>query len=209
MTIELFEILEKVRESPELYLDKVSFAALSDFIHNHSRKEFELGKRDRSVFSFHNFRKFVENLYNFEESENYFSLIPEIEKDDEKAFHLFFKLFDDYLKSRTILISENCLNFLSTIKDSPETYLGEASLNALRHFITGYSAREELLYGDLAAGINLCKFQSYIESLHNFSEESKNCFTLIEKIAKCDKEAFHLFFKLLDDFLANQKGAIQ
>jgi len=210
MSTNFFKFLKIIRNDPKTYLGEVSLFALDHFWTGYIIKEHEMNENVIGAVDLHKFQRYIECLYNLGTSTRGCShIVRDLSKNEEEAFHLFFKLLDEYMECESQLISVDCLNFLETVRKRPNLYLGIASFSALQHLINGYSAREsEEPSLRITIGANLYKFQQYVGDLYNFDEPSKNWFTPIEKIAKCDTEAFHLFFKLLDDFLTkNAEGA--
>lgn len=202
-----FKLLKLIRKNPELYLGEVSLFAFDRFWSGYITKEHEINENVKGAINLHKLQRYIEYLYELSPSSMGCSnTIRELSKNEEEAFYLFFKLLDEYVECESMLISVDCLNFLEIVRKRPTLYLGEPSFKALQHLISGFSTREEDEFRSMSRiGANLYKFQEYVENLYNFDEPSENCFALIEKIEEHDKEAFYLFFKLLDSFLENSQ----
>jgi len=96
--------LESLKEMPGLYLGGRSLLALRHFVRGYLAREEELGIKHEQGINLNDFQKYIENLYNLDNtSKDCFTLVYDLSEDKDNALDLFFKLFDDYSGSVTHL----------------------------------------------------------------------------------------------------------
>lgn len=92
---EIFSLLNKIKQNPNMYLGRPSLELLFAFItgcicfHNereHIFMEFLPG-----------FQNFIEAKYNIKKDYGWSSIIQEISNNDMEAFYMFFELLNEYL----------------------------------------------------------------------------------------------------------------
>lgn len=94
------------------------------------------------------------------------------------------------------------LILLNKIREKPKIFIGEVSLEPLRHLVNGYALRvydETGEYFDLIPG-----FQSFVANTYN-DYSSRGYEEIIRRYCESDEQAFYKFFELLDEFLKNKK----
>ena len=96
--------------------------------------------------------------------------------------------------------SEYLYDLLSRIKQRPGMYLGKCSITRLNMLLTGYSlARIELGLTETKEEEEFGNFQDWIETKYQ-STSNQGWDSLILLNSQDEKEAFHNFFQLFEQF---------
>jgi len=95
----LLKELKNIKDIPGLYIGCISLVALNYFILGYSVKEYQIeGENQKLIVNLREFESFIRKTYQLEGgAKGYATLISEISKNDEEAFHKFFELLEEYL----------------------------------------------------------------------------------------------------------------
>lgn len=92
---------------------------------------------------------------------------------------------------------KNLEEVLLKIKDDPEKYIGETSLNRLDHFILGYTLSQLDETGTSSEW--LTEFQDFVQKKYNVSYSFRFS-KIIRYFSTSDDHAYDKFYELLDEF---------
>lgn len=87
----LYEIIKKVKKSPELYLGKKSLERLDAFISGY------IVACDNNIEYFPGFSEFIQDRFNIHDSHRDTEIIQFYSMSDEEAFYQYFELLDEFL----------------------------------------------------------------------------------------------------------------
>ena len=93
----LIELLEKIRETPIIYIGKKSATLLKAFIDGYMDRELEINSKSQSTFC--GFSDFVVSHYNVCKNPNWDRIITAYTSNDDMAFEEFYRLLDEYLSA--------------------------------------------------------------------------------------------------------------
>jgi hypothetical protein len=92
----VYDLLSEIRKCPQMYIGKLSlerlFAYIGGFKHHAMYKDDCLD----------GFTQFVANYYDINTDHNWSDYIRFFSATEEEAFHQFYRLFDEYMASKTI-----------------------------------------------------------------------------------------------------------
>ena len=97
------------------------------------------------------------------------------------------------------------VKFIKSIKDNPQMYIGEPSLERLRYFMNGYLVCElNLESGNEQDNMFWTRFQEYIQKHYNINS-SQHWTKIISFFSSSDRASFDKFFELLDEFVETEE----
>ena len=101
----LYELLQKIKENPRLYLGKKSLERLHSFLNGYAVclydrcGELHPSELCPSLWFFTGFQEYVQKKYRITSSQSWDKIIDFHSSSDEEAFYKFFDLLDKFLKA--------------------------------------------------------------------------------------------------------------
>jgi hypothetical protein len=94
----IYEIIEKIRVRPGMYIGRSSVSVLFDFLVGYKTARRELGIKltDKEADFCEHFHEFVEKRYNLHTSNSWAKIIMLYCHDEKAGLEIFFKLFDEF-----------------------------------------------------------------------------------------------------------------
>ena len=96
--ISLYELIEKIKQRPSLYLNKRSLSHLKTFLDGYT---FALRQANISVTEeetkFDNFQEWIEEKYNQYSTQDWSEIILFYAEDEANALDIFFELFQEFI----------------------------------------------------------------------------------------------------------------
>jgi ABC-type glycerol-3-phosphate transport system substrate-binding protein len=94
---EFYELIEKIKANPSLYLGRRSLIALKAFLIGYSYARQELGiELTEAEKEFEEFKKWVQGLGNLKSDKSWDKIILLYSPDDVKALEKFFRLYKNF-----------------------------------------------------------------------------------------------------------------
>ncbi len=103
---------------------------------------------------------------------------------------------------------ESTIELLYNIRNHIESYLGKESLLLLHTFLKGYEARKYSVEGKPYCENEFIMFQLYIRGKFNAPQEQP-WYETIASHSSSDEDAFHTFYRLLDEFLKEEEEQME
>ncbi|MBD2777194.1 hypothetical protein [Iningainema tapete] len=223
----LYQILQKIKDEPEIYIEQPSLSILRMFLvgYEFAQSELDIDTTDLELDFHENFHSWIEKKHNLRTSNSWANIIMPYTINEREGFQSFFKLLDEFLQrdkelekkleaekvkqtieiNKTQEIPQNLgvrlYEVLEKIKPRPGMYIGSASLTALYWFLRGYEcARRELGIEATAAEKEFhSKFQPWLQKRFNLQTDNSWA-KIILLFSVNEKEALNSFYKLLDEF---------
>jgi len=96
----LYDILQKIKQRPALYLGKRSLSHLQVFLDAYTFARRELGiKVTEQEREFEDFQEWIERRFNQPDTQSWSRIILFYSEDESEALDRFFELFQDFLQS--------------------------------------------------------------------------------------------------------------
>ena len=92
----LFELLQKIRETPQLFIGKPSLERLASFIYGYACNENEIDNKINNLFF--KFQGYIEKYYDIQSTQNWAKIIDFFCSTKEEAFYRFYEHLDEFLK---------------------------------------------------------------------------------------------------------------
>jgi hypothetical protein len=93
----LYDLLDRVKQRPGMYLGKVSLTRLKMLLMGYSMSRGELGLQlTQQEKQFAKFQQWIQTKYQINSSEGWESIILSQAEDEKLAFDLFFELFEEF-----------------------------------------------------------------------------------------------------------------
>jgi len=223
--IAFYDLLRNIRENPFQYLRRPALKYLICYLDGYvSCSAWDGYINDKPPATDHHgdFLEFVRKKHSqkIHTHQHLSKIIEFYSPSEEIAFYNFFELFDGYMKCR-----KNRTGEILNISEDPSaqdiknlsadglfykmiknvhiaTLLPSKSLRYVKHFIDGYTNCANALGLPISS---YPKFEAYVRE--NLDKTSPNSIYDIIEFYQCTEEqAFHYFFKLLNNFLTGEIG---
>src|SRR5438552_549910 len=94
------------------------------------------------------------------------------------------------------------MNLLTKIRENPQLYLPETSLQALEHFRNGYASRSAMEGRPHDWGFERREFWKWLNSHFGLQDaQALSDITIVASFSENDVDAFARYFDLLDEFI--------
>lgn len=111
--MEFYELIQKIKQRPALYLGKPSIEHLQVFLEGYlfARRQLNI-KLTEQEQHFEGFQEWIENKFNQKETQSWTKIILFYSQDEQKALFRFFDLFDEFIHQTSShsfdsIVSEN------------------------------------------------------------------------------------------------------
>jgi len=213
----LYKLLYQIKEKPDLYFDgRKSLASLSHLIGGYLQRQSEIDGDSKPYcgYKFSRFQQFVQDKYNMKISQSWGNIINFHCASDNTAFNTFYKLLDEFLeetsnhesnlhKRENKMGIESLYKFLYLIKERPALFFGgRESIIFLGNIIDGYLLKQSEIDGDGKSygKYDFSKFQQFVQNKYGITS-SQSWDRIIDFYSSSNREAFEIFYTLLDEFL--------
>jgi len=99
--MELFQLLEKIKERPGLYLGKKSIVNLRSFLDGYYFALMENGLcKEDEISLWKDFQNYIQSRYKIKSSQDWSSIILFFSTDESEGLDNFFNLFENFYRSR-------------------------------------------------------------------------------------------------------------
>ncbi len=221
----LSRLLQEIKDNPVMYLDKPSITCLHFFLNGYLDARRDLGL-DQEGSGIEGFQEWLEQKEKTEVGHQWSGIILFISRSERSAFHIFFELFEEFIKqkdSSKILenedkysANEDNLRFpefdiyneiLKGIKKRPGMFLGTNSITRLDMVLRGTSqARREVGIPPTDPESKFEDFKSWIEE--EYKIDSGQSWAKIILFRSMDEhEALERFFELFEEYLNWNKSS--
>ncbi len=92
----LYELLQKIKQRPGLYLGVKSLTLLNVFIGGYAICQSDYNQQESNLFN--GFQEHIQKKYKISSTQSWAKIIDFYSATDADAFDLFFKLFEEFLK---------------------------------------------------------------------------------------------------------------
>ncbi|MDR0570163.1 MAG: hypothetical protein LBG71_02940 [Clostridiales Family XIII bacterium] len=224
--------LNEIRENPERYLREKSLWLLSAYMHGYFERQNQIdGSLQSEVWSSGDFQAFVEGYYRTCGTPLGWSFIIErkcVGKD--AAWDKFWELFDKYWDVKTARpygaarawppadnrprprwARSELFGILRDMRFDPHYYDWSKPFVSIPYHIYGYYARQqEKGKATKADGRFLAEFQAFVEWRHGTRHDGGRArwWEIIIRNSRDDSDAFHEFYRILDEYLEKAVGAV-
>ncbi|MFB2894120.1 hypothetical protein ACE1CI_14515 [Aerosakkonemataceae cyanobacterium BLCC-F50] len=107
----LYNLLERIKERPGMYLGKRSITRLNMLLIGYSQARMELGlPRTKQECEFDNFQEWIQERYNITSSHGWDSIILFYSADERDALEKFFELFEKFRNGESPLPHKVVIN---------------------------------------------------------------------------------------------------
>lgn len=222
----LYNLLQKIKENPVLYLGKPSITCLHLFLNGYLDARKDLGL-DREGSGFEGFQEWVYKRAKTDVCQSWAGIILFGSGSERGAFYRFFVEYEQFLNDKSSTIQENKseeksrntednLNsrqfdvykeLLGSIKKRPGMYLGTGSITRLDMLLRGYSlAQREVGIPPNEHEREFEDFQSWIQRKYGINS-GQSWAKIILFYSIDEKEALVKFFELFEEYLNWNKSS--
>lgn len=223
----LSRILQEIKQSPVMYLDKPSITRLHSFLIGYLDARTRLGL-DQEGAGDEGFQKWVQERAKTNLSQSWAGIILSLCGSEESAFYRFFELFKEFLNqnnSSEIRKTENEEKFkdikndlrfrqfdiynelLGSVKKRPGMYLGSGSITKLDMLLRGCSlARREVGVPPTKPEREFAGFQKWVEEKYGI-KTGQSWSKIILFYSVDEREALKKFFELFEEYLNWNKSS--
>jgi hypothetical protein len=219
----IYELLEVIRERPTMYLEVKELSSLASFINGvlMALLTYRIHLAEESP-SFQDFVFFVAEKFNERRAISWRRIILEAtNEEEEKAYHLFFELLDEY-RQRGVEVRRHSglpsrpfgppatdrrrlldvFNLLDDIRARPTMYLPAKSITSLRKFVSDFlECATKLEHAFELRANQFRRFDAYVVDRLGDGRTTELPDRLILATVDDDEQAaFDRYFELLDDF---------
>lgn len=99
--ISFYELIQKIKQRPSLYLNKRSLSQLQSFIEGYTfalrQVNIPVSKEERE---FEGFQEWIEQKYNQQSTQHWTKIILFYSEDEANALNIFFELFEEFISQK-------------------------------------------------------------------------------------------------------------
>ncbi len=97
----VYDILQKVKEKPNVYLGRPSIMCLQAFLSGYNVAQYQLGESLNSPDCFDGFQEWIQKKFKIDSSQSWANIILFYSEDERDALRQFFELFDEFVKGNS------------------------------------------------------------------------------------------------------------
>lgn len=96
--MEFYELIQKIKQRPALYLGKPSIEHLQVFLDGYlfARRQLNINVTEQEQ-QFEGFQEWIENKFNQKDTQSWTKIILFYSQDEQRALSRFFELFDEFI----------------------------------------------------------------------------------------------------------------
>lgn len=222
----LSRLLQKIKDSPVMYLGKPSLTCLHSFLIGYLSSRSDLGL-DREGTILDGFQEWIQKREKTQASRSWAGIILCSNISERSAFYRFFELLDEFLHQKDgSSISKNIIEekfrvngndlktrvrelyeLLEAIKKRPGMYLGTSSITRLDMLLRGCNlARREAGIAPTEQEKEFEGFQSWIQEKYDI-KSGQSWAKIILFYSVDEYEALEKFFELYEEYLNRDKSS--
>ena len=94
----VYDIVQKVKDKPNVYLGRPSIMCLQAFLSGYNVAQYQLGEPLNDPDCFDGFQEWIQEKFKINSSQSWANIILFYSEDERDALRQFFELFDEFVK---------------------------------------------------------------------------------------------------------------